>query len=281
MTINDHMFDHFRYWMTERWNIHVAKDVEGLPGPWTADPILKTFRFCNVHREDDKVTKWIKTNWRDPYKTDHMLPFNMAVARLINFPPTLQELEYTYEWTKIARDRFRNVLAYRKEVGLKTYSSAYMVTGTESRGMAKMDFVILLLDRLWEQYQKLNFETLESCAASMTCKGLSTFLVGQVIADVKYTPFLENAPDWWAWCAPGPGSIRGLHRLHMRDYTKSMGKEQFLDEINELRARKVPLNVHAQDLQNCLCEYDKWMRVQLKQGTPKQLYVPSAPGEFK
>jgi hypothetical protein len=71
-----------------------------------------------------------------------------------------------------------------------------------------------------------------------------------------------------------------LHRLHDRDYTKSMTADQFMTEINELRQRKLPLNLHAQDIQNCLCEFDKYMRVKLGQGTPKQLYVPSAEGVF-
>ncbi len=28
--------------------------------------------------------------------------------------------------------------------------------------------------------------------------------------------------------------------------------------------------LHAQDLQNCLCEFDKWMRVRLGEGKPKR-----------
>jgi hypothetical protein len=41
--------------------------------------------------------------------------------------------------------------------------------------------------------------------------------------------------------------------------------------------KKLPRNLkdlHAQDIQNCLCEFDKYERVRLGEGTPKQLYKP-------
>ena len=51
------------YWVAERERIRVRKE-SGQPFPWTDDPILATYRFCNVRREDDRVTIWVRTHRR-------------------------------------------------------------------------------------------------------------------------------------------------------------------------------------------------------------------------
>jgi alpha-glutamyl/putrescinyl thymine pyrophosphorylase clade 1 len=272
------MLSLFRYFVAERWRIHVAKDLEKLPAPWTDDPILHKYRFCNVFREHDKVTMWIKDNWRTPNMDDPLMLYNMAVARIINHPPTLAEIGFGEH----NPEHLRTVVLNRQHREEKTFSSAYMVTGTESKGMKKVDFVILLLDRLWKVYTEIAYDSLAHCARSIQVKGISTFLAGQIIADVKYTPWLDvhKVKDWWTWAAPGPGSVRGLHRLHGRSYTTGMGAVQFEQELAELIGRGIPLELHAQDVQNCLCEFDKYCRVKLGQGTPKQLYEQSLSGEY-
>ena len=56
----------FLYWVKERLQIYYSKESNE-PKPWTKDTILQQYKFCNVHREHDTVTKWIKYNWRDKY----------------------------------------------------------------------------------------------------------------------------------------------------------------------------------------------------------------------
>ena len=41
-------------WMSERYKIHVRKDVQRLPAPWTDNAILRQVKFCNVRREHDR-----------------------------------------------------------------------------------------------------------------------------------------------------------------------------------------------------------------------------------
>ena len=38
---------------------------EGRRWPWTSDWILQTYRFCNIHREDDRTTQDIAAMWRE------------------------------------------------------------------------------------------------------------------------------------------------------------------------------------------------------------------------
>lgn len=55
--INHRNAKHLVEFMTERWNIHIKKDIQGLPAPWTDNPILREFKFTNVFREDDRATR--------------------------------------------------------------------------------------------------------------------------------------------------------------------------------------------------------------------------------
>jgi hypothetical protein len=47
----------------EREAIRLKKEGGKRP-PWTHDEILRDGYFCNVRREDDKVTRWIAKHWR-------------------------------------------------------------------------------------------------------------------------------------------------------------------------------------------------------------------------
>ncbi len=54
------------YWITERYAMKVRKESGVKPtmkAGWSNDPNMGTVRYCNVHREDDKVTQWLAENW--------------------------------------------------------------------------------------------------------------------------------------------------------------------------------------------------------------------------
>jgi hypothetical protein len=58
--------------------------------PWTKDPILRQYKFCNIYRELDRVTRWISANWRQPNQNDPDFWFAAFLARrCINLLATL------------------------------------------------------------------------------------------------------------------------------------------------------------------------------------------------
>ena len=84
------------YWIRERENIRQLKEA-GKPKPWSDNPVMQETYFCNVNREDDRVTKWIRQNWTYPTLTDEFMgvedtvesyTFAMVVARIFNQPET-------------------------------------------------------------------------------------------------------------------------------------------------------------------------------------------------
>jgi hypothetical protein len=285
MSIKTAELNRFLDFVVERHHVSLRKE-RGDPWPWTQDTILQTYRFCNVYRERDKVTRYIRTKWvpRHLGKTDSW--FVITVARLLNWPDTLDALPEVSPWQPQV---FTKALGARMAAGQQVFGPAYIVS-TNGVPMPKHEYLAhRVLTPLWEARDYVrprNEDTLQSFHARlMEFQGLGSFMAAQVVADVKNT---KNAgldppttPDWMTWAAPGPGSLRGLNRLLGNGAKKSgISEARFLQEVNLLRtavnARFTRLaweSICAQDLQNCLCEYDKYERVRLGEGKPKQGYV--------
>jgi len=54
----------FFNYLNERHIIYLRRQ-NGVKYPWTSDAILTEYSFCNVYRELDKVTEWLRVNWRE------------------------------------------------------------------------------------------------------------------------------------------------------------------------------------------------------------------------
>jgi hypothetical protein len=249
----------------------------GQPKPWTDDPILRAYRFCNIRREDDAVTIWIRQNWREPHAADPDLYFAICVARLVNWPETLAEIGWPVPWDA---GYFIRIMQRRKQYGEKVYSSAYMVRGG-APGVDKAVFQANdIFSPLWKARERLRpkaGDTLNSWHMLLAqFYGLGSFLAAQVVADVKYTEPLRSAGDWFTFAASGPGSRRGLNRALGRAVNAPWTEEEWrlehrrLGEWFNTRWPYEPLD--GQNLNNVECEFDKEERVRLGEGRPRQLY---------
>lgn len=269
------------YWITERESIRKKHDA-GEKKPWTEDPILATYRFCNVRREDDKVTRWIKKNWRDPYAGHKNMVAAMILARMVNWPPTLEEIGFPKVWNPT---RIIAAIHHRANRGEKTWSGAYIVT-TCGQIMDKAEYVVQTagLTVGIGAYTPRAGDTLAAFWTRLRgINGLGAgFLAAQVVADMKHCdPNLKLAEDWASWAAPGPGSRRGLNRYYGRDpEIRWPDEETWLEALWAMMQEVAPLlaidagSISAQDYQNVMCEFDKYMRTKLGQGRPRSKYSP-------
>lgn len=278
--MNQEALDTLMYWITERESMRERKEF-GKPRPWTNDPIMAQYRWCNVHREDDRVTRWIANNWRDNHSSHPHLAIAMVVARLVNWPESLGYLGYPVDgWNDDYRNHFIKMMGSRSDQGYKVWTGAYMVTGGYSKGGEGKEVIIArVIDSAAPQAALITPGMSMGAAGDLFAdvKGVGTFLTGQILADLKYTPLLQNAVDWQTWCAPGPGSIIGLNFLNDRPRRTNMNWVQFRTEVNEVRKiieDKLGIILHAQDTQNCLCEFHKYWRAKVLGETLKTRYVP-------
>lgn len=277
--------DRFVYWIKERHAI-LERRVAGLQKPWTDDTILQSYRFCNVRREDDTVTQWIRVNWREPHADDPNLWFALVLARLINWPETLAEIGYPVGAKVWQKQWFLNVMKSRQREGKKIFTGAYMIHADAKHGGTKAEYLAeAVLSPMWEHREWLcnmrHTTLVEAFMALRQYRDMGEFMAGQVIADLKYVPPMTLAHDWWTWATPGPGSRRGLNRLCNRALNAKWTPGSEWDWHEELRERinlvapQIVSSVgrlHAQDYQNCLCEYDKYCRVLHGEGRPRSKY---------
>lgn len=257
--------------------------TKGLPKPWTQDRILQQYRFCNVYRELDTQTLWFAENWRQPYRKDPDLWFASLLFRFVNWNETAEEIGYPVPFS---RGRFERVLKLRGEAGKKVYSGAYMIN-THGVKEAKYKYLGNSLAKIWANREEIRYrkgETLDEFHKRlMGCFDVGSFLAAQVIADCKYVGEMRKAKDWYTFAASGPGSRRGFNRVCVDPKDLPWDETEWRANLALLHLEIEPLveaaqmrPLDAQDLQNCLCEFDKYERVRLGEGRPKSRYKGEA-----
>ena len=261
------------HWVSERESVRIKKEA-GLPKPWTNDPVLRDYKFCNVRREDDTVSKWVMNNWLFPYADHKNVAFAMAVARHINWPDTLAIIGFPEVWEpEVVRAKMK---AYR-EAGNKVYTGAYMIS-TNGISMDKVDYSIdRVLTPLYNAITppKEGISLQEYCAYLQQFNGFSSFMAGQVIADLKWIEPLKSAKDWNTWTPLGPGSIRGLNRFFGRPLAYNVKQAQGtieLLQIQKIISEELNMSVELHNVQNCMCEFDKYIRIRYDGGKVRSKY---------
>jgi len=281
--------DDILYWVWEREAIRVSKGLN-LPKPWTEDPILQKYRFCNVRRRDDRMSQWMISNMFDHVECggEEDLWFISAIARYINWPPTLIELLVEGMIPGQAENfdphGFVKVLDLVKAQGVKTYGSAYMLYPGRESGSNKAEtiayrFLLPLVEGRKEIREAVASNRVEAVVTELTkYYGWNTFLAGQVAADLSYYPQeLGEAEDLYDWAPIGPGSSRGLNRLLGRKLNANWHQTEFNMELKKVWteiAHQLDVDEFTlHDAQNCMCELDKYWRVLAGEGAPRSIYV--------
>ncbi len=284
MSLTANTIDSFLYFVAERESIRTKKEVLKLPAPWTDDSILQKYRFCNVHRADDRVSRWVTKHLLVPFR-DEDLWFVAACARYVNWPPTLARLLtlglMAGDVRKFDSDAFGGCVDAIVASGQKAWTGAFLITArTLPKGEGKGHWIArCMLNPLKEKADAARAAVVEGSLEKVSkvlqsSYGWGTFMAGQVVADLSYVlPF----KDTLTWAPVGPGSIRGLNRLHQRSLDKVIKEPQFIEELmvaHDVIRTEIGINdLTLHDVQNCMCEYDKLCRL-MEGGRVRAGYTP-------
>lgn len=259
----------------------------------TKDPILVQFRFCNLRRRDDRVSRWLREHVLTEANIRESLPdFLMfaAFCRWINWPPTIQTLidegavVWPTNWKRIGQT------VDRISKNEKAYTGAYMIRAPKKKGAKKGAFIaqtvinkhykdilpsIVAQLRDGASYREI-WETI--CLA----ENFGSFMAGQIAGDLTYTSLLSGARDLKTWAPMGPGSIRGFNRIMQNPGKLSKKPTEALWQAKIIKWRAAIIkrmgpeyeDLTALDVQNVLCEVDKYLRFKLGQGRPRARYTP-------
>jgi hypothetical protein len=265
------------HWVKEREKVRLAKEAS-LPKPWTTDTSLRDYKFCNVNREHDRVTLWVFDNWLRPFADHPNIAFAMCVARHFNWPDTLEaitDLVFADTWEP---EKVRVALKERRDTqGKKIYTGAYMIS-TNGVSMDKIDYSIdRVLTPLRTTLRNPNvLDGIQSYVTYLqTFNGFSSFMAGQVVADLKHIEPLIQAKDWNTWTPLGPGSIRGLNRFFGRPLSAIIKPAQGIKELREIQSiikSELNMDVALHNVQNVMCETDKYLRIKYDGGKVRSKY---------
>lgn len=242
----------FKY-ARDRHQIYLNRRARPDGGPWTKDPILRDFRFCNVYRELDKTTAWFRKHVREVWRDKPEVLLATVVFRMLNRIPSGEgmfcqmDIEGTaffrFLETKDCRHLKRGIL---EMVGPKGpyVTGAYIISSPP--GYTKLEGIMQVLEHFhrhsgWREQAIKMLErpvtsTLEStydwCSQQ---EWLGKFHSYEIVTDLRHTALLENASDINTWASPGPGARRGLNRIQGRDVKdKSLKRGQLIEEMREV-----------------------------------------------
>lgn len=257
--------DFFQF-INERHAVYLAKE-SGQPKPWTDNPILQDWKFCNVFRYLDKQSQLLINNIIEPHKDAEpdILLFNIFMFRAFNWWPTYEAIGWTENFDS---KNVMNILD--KRANQKLTSGAYMMRGRE--GIPKYRSILATLHEMWWGYKKhiANVAKVHNRIEEVTLEisseealwGWADFTAYQVALDLTYSPLMPKPFDINTWCAFGPGAIRGMEILYPGIKTKDLLNQAIvLHQMSPdyLEPHVPPMTL--QDIEFSLCEYSKMVRI--------------------
>lgn len=263
------------WWIQERESIRLNR-LNMVPKPWTENEILQRYKFCNVRRMDDRVSQWLMDNWYVPNFDHNNMLTACTLARFFNNTDSLRAHGFPLKWNAAASAK---LFTNRERVGQTNFSGAYLVTGC--LGGTKIEQVVFkIVDPLHKA--KIPFRSVASLEEMVKLLagrlGIGSFLAGQIACDLRWAARVLW-PDVHTFAPMGPGSQRGLNRLHGRPLNQRIKYEQFREELNQMIGyclahvpESITERLEAIDYQNCLCEFDKMERTLREGRRPKQNY---------
>ena len=295
------IYDLYWYFANERQNIFIKK-LNGDTPPWTNDPILKTYKFCNSYRVNDRVSQYLLKNVIYNGKTynDEDMLFRIILFKLFNKESTWELLLEEFKDITLSTfdmKEYSNVLTNAINNNIKIYNDAYISCATKAFGYdRKHDNHLALLNKMFiidkVQDKILKCTNMEQAFKIIKSYPLiGNFMAYQLITDINYS----NIVDWKEdeFTVAGPGSLRGIKKCfidkgnlsnediirYMYNHQEEEFKRLNLD-FKTIGNRKLQLI----DIQNIFCELDKYCREKVpslksnrtkikKKYTPKQTKI--------
>lgn len=265
------------YFIQEREAIRLKREGGENP-PFTDDEILQLYRFCNVRRADDTVSKWLQTNWYTPYKDHEDIVPAVALARFINKPDSLEEITSLVFGSEYNTKAIKKTLRLLKLNGATVFNGAYIVRGND--GEDKISSVVdYYVQPLVDSPPIIHRGSMELTHGElMQYHGMGSFMAGQIVADLRWA-MTGTWLDKMDWAPIGPGSAKGMNVTIGREPKFNLKQKQFLEELKELwktlkknLPKSITSRLELHDIQNCCCEGWKYHKAIMGLGFPKRRY---------
>jgi hypothetical protein len=288
------VYDSYWRFAAERHAIFQRR-FHGLAPPWTDDPILSRFKFCNTYRAADRVTQYLLGDViYDPAYND--LPAEDMFCRVVLFRlfsrtdtwDTLERITGGVRRDTLQPDQLGDALtALRRRQPI--YTSAFILAPPSGPMTGPKHFHHLsLVAQMFRPgglgHDLVRATTLRSVVdALLGWPTIGPFLAYQIAIDLNYTPHLSF--DENDYTLPGPGAVRGLRKVFIDDgglRPASLIAWMVDRQDTEFARLGLPFEglfgrpLHAIDCQGLFCEIDKYSRVAFPELTSARTRIKHA-----
>lgn len=274
-----HIYDLYWYFASERHQI-LERRLAGQPGPWTDDPILQKYKFCNSFRAADRVSQYlireVCCHTEDCSPADRL--FQIVAFRLFSkietWEAVKQFLSRTPTLDNLVDGSFTSALEYAQNINGGLYTSAFILCATNAYGRQPRKYlthVELLRDMF------ITKQLAEKLLVATSLQEIYTlihqfplmgdFMSYQLAIDLNYSHLINFSEN--SFTQPGPGALRGITKVFesLGDYTPAevilWMVDRQADEFGRLGLPPATLYgrpLQAIDCQNLFCETDKYCR---------------------
>ncbi|WP_162238983.1 nucleotide kinase domain-containing protein [Methylobacterium sp. Leaf85] len=268
------------YWtFAARRHEAFERRVSGKPGPWTSDPILNTYKFCNVFRAADRVSQYMirSVAYADDAGSYADRVFQIVAFRTFSNIATWEGVRSALGRAPHLEDlmsgRFEQALDQVKASNGGLYTGAFILCANKAYGFDEKhrNHVGLFKHMFGEGHLH------ESVRGSNSLEGvvralegfplMGPFMAYQTAVDLNYSDLLGFSED--DYTQAGPGALRGLRKAFhtLGDFTPTDAIHWMVErqdaEFERLGLRFTGLfgrKLHAIDCQGLFCELDKYCR---------------------
>lgn len=273
----EEIFDLYWHFAHERNEIFYRKK-NGDPQPWTDDPILQKYKFCNSYRVNDRGSQYLVKNviYNGKIYEPADMVFRIILYRIFNLPSTWDALEK--EFGDITLDSldvvkwmdFLHRLSRRQPVE----STAYIMKPIPGKYPTKHGNWLAFLERLFTESgfveKLLSKDNMRDGFKVMSgAPNIGTFLAYQYCTDIAYSEVVKWQES--DFTIPGGGAKRGINKVfknpdlnHLEEaiwYMYDHQEEELAKRGYDFHKLGGSRRLQPIDLQNCFCETDKYCRV--------------------
>lgn len=258
--------------------------LAGKPAPWSHDPILREYKFCNVFRASDRVSQYLirKVAYEQTEGTEEDRLFRVVSFRTFSRPATWEtvtaQLGHAPSLADLGSGRFERALTIAKKALGGLYTGAFILCATKAYGFDEKHRNHVALFQQMFLKEKLGTKLMRAPSLQAVVQLLEAFpLTGpfmsyQTAIDLNYTALINFDED--DYTQAGPGALRGIRKAFAEtgDYEPADIIKWMVDRQEEEFGRLgLPFRglwgrrLHAIDCQGLFCELDKYCREALPQ----------------
>ncbi len=252
--------------------------MNGDSAPWSADPILRNYRFTNAYRASDRVSQYLigKVLYNDQSQDAKEIFLRTILFRLFNKSQTWALIEAKHGPITVSGfnpTEYEKTLTNAKEQGRRIYSSAYIIPPVASsrpqpKHVGHLRLIADLLDRDFSHQLEQADGLADLYRNLRSVPSLGPFLAFQLTIDLNYSNAFNFDED--DFVVAGPGAHDGIAKCfarakpaQARDIIEMMRDRQEAEferlglAFRDLGGRRLK----SIDCQNLFCEISKYARV--------------------